>query len=645
MHRFSEATQHNSKRVQTAICEKTSGVLRNKTVKSAGRECRHFEGRNKFSPSQGCHSGSTSRRIKEGILQPVFSDPKKRGRHTSYFRPQNLKQSPEKIQIQNADTQIPAPFYTKRRLVHLNRYERCAFPYSDPSSAQTIPKVCFPGQDIRIQGSSVLPVPSTLHFYKMCGSSTNTTETTGGKDISVSGRLVNLRQVKGGGRSAYKGSVNAFECSGFCSKPEEELVNSDSVNSISGFKPKLSSLQGNPVRTEAGECKELCKSVSSGENSLFSIVSEAAGPHGVCHSSSAFGATVHERFSEMGCFSEIKSLQTFTQKGAGLSPMPKGTAHLAKQGIPDGRNGNGSSLRSQGGHHRCLLNGLGSDNGGTTYEWGRDRISQSNAYKLSGTPCSFSGPQTLPSTDNRLSCVSQIRQHNGGCLYKQARGCQIEESACLGKNNNVMEQKALAVSQSDTCARPDEYRGGPVVEGESSPGGMEAPPRSSSGNMAQIWTGKGGSVCLRGEHTLFPLLLTKGDGCTTRDGCISTSLARDPVLCFPTGKPYPPHTVQNQITEGEGASNSPVMAREDMDSGYSSTAVFASMASSSAQRSPLSGRGENFSSTSREVESLGLARERSNRNAWGLPPNLIATIQSARADSTRSLYEAKWKKF
>ncbi len=184
-------------------------------------------------------------------------------------------------------------------------------------------------------------------------------------------------------------------------------------------------------------------------------------------------------------------------------------------------------VSSQGGHHRSVLTGLGRDNGGTTCEWGMDRISQSNAYKLSGGTCSISGPQTLPSADKRLSCVSQIRQHNSGCLYKQARESPIEESACLGKRNIVMEQKSLAVSQSETCARPNEYQGGPVVEGESSPGGMEAPPRGSSGNMVQIWSGKSGSICLRGEHTLSPALLTKGDGCVTRDGCISTSLARD----------------------------------------------------------------------------------------------------------------------
>ncbi len=76
----------------------------------------------------------------------------------------------------------------------------------------------------------------------MCGSGTTLRQQ---KDISVSGRLVNLCQVKGDCRSAY--SVNAFECSGFYSKPEKQLVNSNSVNNVSGFKPKLSILPGSDV--------------------------------------------------------------------------------------------------------------------------------------------------------------------------------------------------------------------------------------------------------------------------------------------------------------------------------------------------------------------------------------------------------------
>ena len=42
---------------------------------------------------------------------------------------------------------------------------------------------------------------------------------------------------------------------------------------------------------------------------------------------------------------------------------------------------------------------------------------------------------------------------------------------------------------------------------------------------------------------------------------------------------------------------------------------------------------------------MGLAVEWNNLNATGLPPNVIKTIQSARAASTRSLYGCKWSVF
>lgn len=45
------------------------------------------------------------------------------------------------------------------------------------------------------------------------------------------------------------------------------------------------------------------------------------------------------------------------------------------------------------------------------------------------------------------------------------------------------------------------------------------------------------------------------------------------------------------------------------------------------------------------VEFACLPRERATLGIVGLPPNVIATIQSARAPSTRSLYDLKWKAF
>lgn len=56
------------------------------------------------------------------------------------------------------------------------------------------------------------------------------------------------------------------------------------------------------------------------------------------------------------------------------------------------------------------------------------------------------------------------------------------------------------------------------------------------------------------------------------------------------------------------------------------------------------GRGGD-SPTPRAVATTCLPVERSNLIAQGLPPNVVATIQSARASSTRGLYAYKWRAF
>ena len=52
-----------------------------------------------------------------------------------------------------------------------------------------------------------------------------------------------------------------------------------------------------------------------------------------------------------------------------------------------------------------------------------------------------------------------------------------------------------------------------------------------------------------------------------------------------------------------------------------------------------------LSRTQEPHSALGLAHERWNLNAVGLPAQVIDNIQSARAASTRSLYSGKWQVF
>ena len=42
---------------------------------------------------------------------------------------------------------------------------------------------------------------------------------------------------------------------------------------------------------------------------------------------------------------------------------------------------------------------------------------------------------------------------------------------------------------------------------------------------------------------------------------------------------------------------------------------------------------------------MGLARERANLSSCGLPADVVATIQGARAMSTRNAYDVRWNMF
>ncbi len=171
MHRLSVVTEHDPKGVQTAILRKSPGFSGIRQSKVQAENANVLREEIHFLLLKEAIQKVPAKESNKGFFSQYFLIPKK-GEAYGLFWTSERPQIPEEVQFQNADTQVPAPFYTKMRLVHLNRSERCLLPYTDPSPAQTISKVC-----------SVRPVSSTPHFH-------NTSAAAGHKDISVSRWLV-----------------------------------------------------------------------------------------------------------------------------------------------------------------------------------------------------------------------------------------------------------------------------------------------------------------------------------------------------------------------------------------------------------------------------------------------------------------------
>ena len=117
-----------------------------------------------------------------------------------------------------------------------------------------------------------------------------------------------------------------------------------------------------------------------------------------------------------------------------------------------------------------------------------------------------------------------------------------------------------------------------------------------------------------------------------------------PLRISPVGSDNP-HITQSEERGSNCYSGSAELASETLVGGDNANALFTAAATPAAQGSVVPGSGGHFSSPPRTSGSLGLARERMNLTSCGLPQNVIMTIQSARAPSTRTVYEAKWRVF
>lgn len=91
--------------------------------------------------------------------------------------------------------------------------------------------------------------------------------------------------------------------------------------------------------------------------------------------------------------------------------------------------------------------------------------------------------------------------------------------------------------------------------------------------------------------------------------------------------------------------DSPAEDKKVLVGGHSTAPVQSASPSTTPQRSADTGALGSISPVPRETGSLGLAPERANLTAVGIPQNTINTIQSARAPSTRFLYDRKWRMF
>ncbi|KAI2653825.1 putative V-type proton ATPase subunit H 2 [Labeo rohita] len=173
---------------------------------------------------------------------------------------------------------------------------------------------------------------------------------------------------------------------------------------------------------------------------------------------------------------------------------------------------------------------------------------------------------------------------------------------------------------------------------------METPPRSSQSNLGKILRSRGGPLCFTGDSAMSPLLLSDSSSSpgSGHDGPYVTQTASVHISpdCSAPGSPSQgPSTGVSPLIDSAPLADQSMVLRSNIPSRR------LAMGDSGQERSPISGTGDNISSPARTLEPSCLAPEGDQLRDAGLPADVVETILSARAPSTRRSYALKWRVF
>ncbi len=261
------------------------------------------------------------------------------------------------------------------------------------------------------------------------------------------------------------------------------------------------------------------------ESLAYQDVSEDAGPHGLCVSSTAAGPASYVAPSALaeteGSIIYLASRTPAYQGEPGLRGSP-GPLEMSSVGGTGRALGNG--LQEEGGLDRCIQHGL------------------HPTHQLPGNAGSVSSPSYLLTRPKGAPRSGPFRQHDRGSLHKSPRRALLEvplrsSGASLGI---VSAQPVFA--ESNACARQTESGCRHAITEQRPLRGMDAPPTGGSGDLGDIWQGRGRPLRLKRQLSLPDLLFEGHER-------VGPQLAQPPPLRFFSNRSDPAGHQVNQGTQ------------------------------------------------------------------------------------------------
>ncbi|XP_056091163.1 uncharacterized protein LOC130070700 [Rhinichthys klamathensis goyatoka] len=268
-----------------------------------------------------------------------------------------------------------------------------------------------------------------------------------------------------------------------------------------------------------------------------------------------------------------------------------------------------------------------------------------SAHKLFRAFNHLESSESFSASPAGTSRSSTVRQYHGCGLYQPSGRHALVETPRSSLQAFGVEQTGFPVVTRDSRSGHSEQRRGSAIKGKPNLRRLASSPADSGNAMDEIRTGDRRSIRLARKLPLSYVLLSKGHGHAPWGRRTGPPMAQSAPVCFSSPVPDNSHIGQGERAGPVSHSDSTQVAQGTMAGGDNSSVIRRAVAPSRSHGSIVPSQRGDLPPPPGQGGSLGLARERTNMNALGLSPRVVATIQNARAVSTRSLYGCKWQVF
>ncbi len=324
--------------------------------------------------------------------------------------------------------------------------------------------------------------------------------------------------------------------------------------------------------------------------------------------------------------------------GPSHSSLPPNLHPVVRPFIPSGRSAPGTGLQARCGLHGCLRQGLGGHVQRACSVGGLDGSPTALAYQLPRVAGSTPGLEPSQETLTRRARTGPYGQHCDRCVHQPTRWSTLPSHVATRPPPPPLESEASEVASRHSysgLAQTDSRR----AVTSCAPRRMETPSPDGPADLRRFGLAQVDLFAsLETSHCQLFYSLTEG---TLGTDALAHSWPRG----LSPSEPSRTDTVQGQGGRGADPARGTILAYQDLVPRADAPRDSPSLADSSEEGSTDSEMGHLMAPASRPLETSCLVPRRDAEFLGDLPQEVVDTITSARAPSTRHAYALKWNLF